>query len=502
MLRELPSNSEFVNEVIRRVYHPNLGEDSLRNCIDSNPITTDREGIRTLSASIEDSALGDSGKGHLAQELNREMAEDHPDGVVFSLRYNGTANAGHEVMVGGEKIAMHQLPVAVTQEKATAIMGKGMLVHPSDLAAEIRYVSGKLGGALAGNLIIDANAVVTTDVHRAFEEIVNRRLGVGKGATGSGVAEGYASYYGKRALFVRDLISDDWEEKFRRHYKFYENLLKGLREDIELLNVNGLANDGLRKKHIVGSENEFIDNLCTARDEIKNYVSDVYDLLSEVWRDQKIPITFEGAQGGALDPYHGVYPDVTASRPLARVGIPDATEGIVMPEEIAFPVSVVKVPYMSSVGERVHPYNLPPDQVDLYRRENDEYGRSTGRPRGIYPLDIPLMRYIRRVAGYRYLALTHLDSARPDIPIVVVTSYVDKETGEEIPYRPYQWNWDRVKGITVELPSWDGKAVESVKKPCDLPEETKLFIAFLSRVLAPVAIATNGPRCGQMISWI
>ncbi len=503
MLRELSPNSAFISDAIRRVYNPQKGEGSPRNCLDFNPITTYQPGIRPLSLSVEDCSLGDSGKGHVTQELNREMKELSPNRPVYSYRYNGTANAGHEVMVGGEKIAVHQLPVAVTQENATAIMGKGMLVHPGDLAAEIKYVAGKLGGGLAGNLIIDTNAVVTTDAHRAFEWLVNRRLNVGKGATGSGVAEGYASYYSKRALFIRDLVADDWEEKFREHYRFYQELVRGFNVgDLCLFDVNALTPEGGREKHIVGNENEFIDRLRTARDEIKGYVADVYDLLKSVWQDPRIPITFEGAQGGALDPYHGIYPDITASRPIARVGIPDSTEGVVMPQEIALPVSVIKVPYMSSVGERRPPYSLPSDQEELYRRENDEYGRSTGRPRGIYPIDLPLMRYVQRVAGYRYLAVTHLDSARPDIPITVVTHYIDKETGREIAYRPYQWNWDKVKGVSVELPSWDGEAVAAARTPHDLPEETQQFIAFLSQVLAPVALATNGPRYGQMISWI
>lgn len=154
---------------------------------------------------------------------------------------------------------------------------------------------------------------------------------------------------------------------------------------------------------------------------------------------------------------------------------------------------------MSSVGARIPPYKMDTEIASMYRKENNETGRSTGRNRGIYPIDLVLMRAIRDVAGYEYLAVTHLDSNHADIPIEVVTHYVNKETGQSEPYRPYQWHWDRVEGKTVQLPSWNGQDVEKAKNVKDLPGECLQFLTFLSKILAPVFLGTNGPKLGQRI---
>lgn len=466
-----------------------------------SPLNNNSIGIRPCSASVEDCSFGDSGKGSVVQKLNNLMTKEIYSRTLYSYRYNGSRNAGHEIKFGNEKIAFHQLPVASIQEGAVAIMGKGMLIHPEDLCTEIKYVESKIKGYLPSTLLIDENAIVTTNLHSAFETFTNNKLDVGHGATGSGVAQGYATLYEKRALTIKDLISEDWKEKFASQYKYYSDLMGG-DEVLSSTIVNLLTEEGNRNKKPVGTINEFLDSLEEARKNLRGYVAkDVRYIVEDVWKHSYSPFTFEGAQGGALDPYYGVYPDITASRPIGQIGIPDSTEGVVHHDQIAMTLSVIKIPYMSSVGARVHPYSMSEEVARMYRKENDETGRSTGRDRGIYPIDLVAMSAIRDAARYKYLAVTHLDSNHQDIPIEIITHYTNKITGEVEQYRPYQWHWDQVEGHVEKLPSWDGKAVANARSVSELPPNCLKFLSFLSRVLAPVAIATNGPELGQQISF-
>lgn len=457
--------------------------------------------IREHAVSIEDCSFGDSGKARITQTMNDILREVDNSGEIYSYSSNGGRNAGHEIEINGVRIALHLLPVAVAQEGATAIIGKGKVIHPHDLITEITYAQDKLGGRLWGKLLVDKRAVISDDLHAAFEGFSNGLLQVGQGSTKSGIAQGYSSYLEKRGLTIDDVLSDTWEEKFRKNYRFYATLMGGEAEVSNIV-VKRFTRDGIRMDKPIGRMNEYIDELEHTREELRKYAADIRPILEDAWYHTTIPFTFEGSQGAGLDPYFGIYPDVTASRPLARISIPDSTEGVIMYEHIPIRLGVMKVPYMSSVGSRVPPYSMDQHIADMYRDQNEERGKSTGRDRGIFPIDIVAMRALQRVAGYTHVAVTHMDSPHKDIPIEIVVDYKDKVTGKSVPYRPYQSEWDNVVGEVITVPSWDGKEVEQMRTIEELPIEAKQFLAFISRTIAPVAIVTNGRPIGNMISFL
>lgn len=397
----------------------------------------------------------------------------------------------------------HQLPMGAFKERATALMSRDMLVHPGDLVKEIDMRKQEFGGDLPGNLIIDERAILGLDTHRAMEAALNSVSEGGRGSTGMGIATGYASVIERNSVTMKDLMDDDWEKKFREHYRLYEMKLKGFPGFEELNNVQVSTLDTEKgKKRNVGTEAEFIDRLREARYALKPYVSSrVFFLLQETWENPHIPVTIEFAQGPGLDPKHGVYPDVTASRPLSRF-INDATYNVVLAEQIAIRAGVTKTIYVSSVGRRRLPTIKDETQEKWIQEEFDERGRTTGRLRDIYPISIPIAQYLRDAAGYEYLVATHLDASRVGKPIKVITHYTDKVTGEEMPYFPYQDYLDKLEPHPVEFPGWDGEAVKQSKSPDDLPYEVRLYLSFLSRTIAPVAIGTTGPDIGDYISWI
>lgn len=464
--------------------------------IDPNILIKPPEGKRPYSISVEDVFFGDSGKGRVVAEFNRLLSKKKK---LISVRYNGGANAGHEVHINGKQLVTHQLPMAVVEESATALMLRGMVIHPQDLVTEIDEVSAKFSGKLPGMLKIDRFTPLCLDTHRALEFVLNAHTNGGKGSTGRGIATAYASVYLRVPILVGDLFKEDWEDRLKDHYKLYGKMAAGFGDEYELKNVPVKRLNS--ETHVVGSEEKFIKELGEVREKLRVYVEDdMYGLLTRTWADPKFAFTFEGAQGAGLDPYHGVYPDVTSSRPMSRF-INDSTYNICQPEEIALRVAVMKTTYMSSVGTRRLPTIKDENLERWIQEEFDERGRSTGRLRDIYPVSIPIATYLRAAAGYEYLAATHLDASKGE-KIKVITSYSKKhETGgkgyEKMGYLPYQEYLDNLEAETREFRGWDGQVTKGTEKMEDLPKEALNYLEFLSQNIAPVIFATSGPELGK-----
>lgn len=451
-------------------------------------------GTRDNSICIEDAFFGDSGKGSVVAKLNELLKSDKG---LYSIRYNGGGNAGHESYLRGLQIVTHQLPMGVVCEGATAIISRGMAIHPHDLLTEIKQISGKFGGELPGNLLIDRNTLLALDTHKALEETYNSLTPGGSGSTGRGIAPAYASLYERHPVFLDDLLEENWEEKLRDHYHLYAKKIQGFGSELANTEIHNMATPK-GEKYTVGTEAEFIDRLAECRDQIKKYVHpNMQELLEEIWRNPEIPFTIEGAQGIGLDVYHGVYPDVTASRPGSRY-ITDATYGIIEPDDV-LRLAVMKTTYMSSVGRRTLPTITDPSWERWVQQTFDETGRSTARLRDIYPISLPIARYLKRAAGFDALVATHLDALRKEVPIKVITHYIDKVTGEDKPYSPYQKDLDKLEAKAKEFPGWDGEALKQAKSVMDLPKEVIEYLNFLRFKIAPVVMMTTGPDLDQYI---
>jgi adenylosuccinate synthase len=469
-----------------------------------NPLTAHLPNVRPLSVSVEDVFFGDSGKGSVVAKLIGQMMTDQG---LLSLRFNGGANAGHETMFNGKRVITHQLPMAVIFENATALISRGMVLNPEDLGTEIVNVEQTLGNKLPGKLTIDDNTPLCLDTHRAYETALNQDQGIY--STGSGIAPAYADIPLRRMVTVRDLIAKDWEEKLREHYKTYQKACHGFDQPLAEIQVNKLSREDStdpdkpkRERRPVGDENEFTDRLREARNKIKSYVTtDVQGMLVDIWSNPAIPVIHEGAQGDALDPWHGVYPDTTASRPMIS-SIADATYGAIVAREIALKAAVMKTTYMSSVGSRRLPTQRDEEHEFWIQQQFNERGRTTNNLRDVYPVALPIAEYLRRVAQYDFMIGTHFDAAQENHPIRFVSHYTDKVTGQEKPYQPYQYALDKLQAHFVELPGWDGEAAQNAKSFDGLPLGAKVTAAFLSRTIAPIVMATTGPDLDEFIDFI
>ncbi len=485
---------------VYRALQKNRDKKILSHPLPKNPITNPEANKRPNSISIEDGFFGDSGKGRITAEFNQVLGKNKK---IYSVRYNGGANAGHECISNGKRIVVHQLPMAIIQDNATAIMARGVLLHPDDLLTEIAYIKREFGGMLPAKLLIDERALLGLDTHRALETVLNIHTTGGRGSTGRGIATGYASLYLRIAVCLKDLLSPQWRDIFSKHYQLYNNFIKGFGKaySLETTEVVASTDKGVIKR-AVGSEKEFLARLSQTRSKLTPYArSDLHSMFTTIWKDPKIPVTLEGAQGSGLDPYHGVYPDTTASRPISR-HINDATYNAILPEDIALRVAVMKTTYMSSVGTRRLPHKKDEAYEKWVQEAFDEKGKSTGRLRDIYPVSLPIGQYLRLASGYDFLIATHIDAAKKNHPIQVVTHYTDKKTKRTMPYLPYQDYLDTLEPHVVSFASWDGENAKGAKTPKELPYEARVFLSFLSKTLAPVVFGTASTELGNGISWM
>jgi len=273
-----------------------------------NPVLAVLPNQRPNAVCVEDVFFGDSGKGSVVAKFNEMLKAGRGKKKLISLRYNGGGNAGHESLVNGKLVVTHQLPMGIIKDGSTTIISRGMLIHPEDLLTEIKEVKSTFGGTLPGELVIDERTPLTLDTHRALETALNSVTSGGKGSTGRGIATGYASFYERIVVTIKDLMAQNWKDTFTKHYTLYKSLTAGFSNsetNFELAKIP-VATYSKEKgeKRTVGTEKEFLERLESARSSIKKYVSkDVYSILKEAWENPAIPFTLEGAQGAGLEAF-------------------------------------------------------------------------------------------------------------------------------------------------------------------------------------------------------
>lgn len=448
--------------------------------------------MRKNSYAIQGGSFGDEGKGRVVDEICSRLIKKHKELIVY--RWNGGANAGHTVVIRNNKLVLHQIPSGVTIKGVKTILGKGMVLHPADLVQEIQKVKRTFKGEIPAELIIDEMAVLTLDTHRVFEASLKDWEEGGSGSTGRGIAPAYADILLRHPLRARDLLKRSWKKSFAKHFDLYKSLVKGLGTDLTKRKIKRLG----KKDGIIGNRDTFLKDLAKNRKVIKQYIKDASEIVFKNW-NKDTPFVFEGAQGVGLDPRWGVYPDVTSSDPTFA-GILNSTSGIVNPVEIATRVSVYKATYMSSVGKRRLPTIMDGNLAEKIRKEANEYGATTGRPRDICYVDIPALAFFIKVTEPTHMVLTHLDISYSGVPIKVCTDY-SLGNGKRAGYVPDQNYLDNITPIYEGLPSWNGKDIQGENNVNNLPRNAKKYIYFMAYQfgLEPL-IATTGPERSSFIN--
>ena len=321
---------------------------------------------------------GDEGKGKVTDHLSESA-----DVVV---RYQGGNNAGHTIIVDGERFALTLIPSGVLYPQVTPVIGNGCVIDPAVLVAEMAELDSR--GIDPTRLRISANAHVIMPYHRKLDAVMERFLGQQQiGTTKRGIGPAYMDKFSRHGIRVQDLF----DPKI-----FRQKLDVALKDKNKILTkvYNSLPMDA----------EPIAEEYLGYADSLKDYVTDTSLLLWEAQQAGK-NIIFEGAQGTLLDIDHGTYPFVTSSNPTAG----GATTGSgIGPTTINRIIGVAKA-YITRVGTGPFPTELHDETGARMVELGGEFGTVTGRKRRCGWLDLVALKYAVRVNGLTDLAMTKLD---------------------------------------------------------------------------------------------
>ncbi len=392
--------------------------------------------------------FGDEGKGKITDFISRDY-----DDVV---RFNGGSNAGHTVVINGEKFKFHLIPSGAMQSKGV-ILGNGMVIDPEELVSEIDLLKKSKKDI---EIKISAGAHIVTKMHKCLdkkEEAVRSKLNIG--TTSQGIGPTYEDKYARTGIRFIDLSNKEIiADKIETIFNMKRELLKGsIYEDPEE-----------RKK--------MVESLFSYGKLILKYMDYTENIIYNDYRNGK-NILFEGAQGGMLDIDFGIYPFVTSSNTLA--GAMSTGSGFSF-RKVDRVIGVFKA-YTSKVGSGPFPSEILNDST--LRDLGSEYGTTTGRPRRVGWLDLPLLKYTSMMNDVDSLAITKVDVLGQLKTIKVATKYTID--GNEIDYFPRRLeDFDKLKVEYVEFPGWGGienqDAILSGGYE-ELPANMKKFLEFIEK---------------------
>ncbi len=468
---------------------------------------------RKNTVAVLGAVLGDEGKGRFVDNKIDDLCATPQVTKVYVIKYQGGNDTGHTIENNdGVRLALHLVPSSVMHPKAIGVIDKGVVVNAEDLKTEVEYVESKIGD-LRGKIMLSPDAILATDLERA-EEVLNReRNGHTSGGTGRGISLAYAHHYDKLGLKVFDLLNENWHEIFDKQYEQHKLQFSAFGKDLSTVQVpdfHATKIMGENKLRLVGIKTKFLDRLESARKWLlkRDMIRDTFALHRKLLFDKHSGVIFEGSQALGLHAWLGTRPDVAASD-TSMNGILQGTN-MWKTTDIAERIGVFKATYTSSVGSR-----HMPTQIDLknlsddltqdqkwgkwVREEAHEYGTTTGRPRDILHIDLPMLTYNANMAGIEVLAATHLDIASENVLIKVCTHYLDSQDNI-VPYQPGLHHLKDVIPQYIELPGWDGKVCKQAKNIDDLPENATNYLAFIqARTGFPIVAGTTGPARKDLI---
>jgi adenylosuccinate synthase len=417
---------------------------------------------------------GDEGKGKVV-----DLLTEHAQLVV---RFQGGNNAGHTLVVNGQKTVLHLIPSGILHPGKTCVIGNGVVVDPAVLVGEIDALKARGFLKEDSQLIISDNAHVIFPWHKLLDSFREKaRGGSAIGTTGRGIGPSYEDKVARRGIRVRDLLN---AERLRKRIE--ERLPQALEELRELC---AKAGDPVPQLEVPQVLAEF----SALGERLKPYVHDASLFLSEQVR-RGARILFEGAQGTLLDVDHGTYPFVTSSNCVAG----NAAVGSGLGPTAIDKVMGISKAYTTRVGGGPFPTELNDALGEQLRKVGDEYGATTGRPRRCGWLDGVVLRYAARVNGLWGMALTKLDVLSGLKTLSICTAYeLDGQKVTELP-GDYE-DLARVKPIYESLPGWDEK-IAGVRTFDELPENAKRYVRRVEEVSGvPVVCVSVGADRGETV---
>lgn len=406
---------------------------------------------------------GDEGKGKATDQLGQ--------GVDYVVKFNGGNNAGHTVVIDGEKFAFHLLPAGVLTPGVVPVIGNGVVVDLEVLFKEIEEIESR--GKDTSNLRISANAHIIPSYNRTLDRTTERFLGSRQiGTTGRGIGPTYADKMNRVGIRIQDLFD---ESILRQKVRSALDQKNGL--FLKIFNRPAIDPEAVA------------DELLSYAERVRPMVVDCSLLINDAL-DAGKTVLFEAGQATMLDIDHGTYPFVTSSNPTAGGACTGTGVG---PTRIDSVVGVVKA-YTTRVGEGPFPTELTDSLGERLRDEGGEYGVTTGRPRRCGWHDAVVTRYAARVNGLTDLVMTKLDVLTGHATIPVCVAYeVDGRRTEDMPLT--QSDLHHAVPVYEELPGWS-QDITGVRDFADLPRAAQDYVLRIEE-LARCRVSVIGVGAGR-----
>ncbi len=410
---------------------------------------------------------GDEGKGRATDLLGSR--------VDYVVKFNGGNNAGHTVVIGDEKYALHLLPSGILTPGVTPVIANGVVVDLAVLKFELDALNER--GLDTSKLKVSANAHVITAYHRTLDKVTERFLGKRQiGTTGRGIGPAYADKINRVGIRIQDIFDESiLRQKVEAALEFKNQVL------VKIYNRRAI------------SVEEVVEELLSFRELLEPMVCDTGLLLHEAMADGKT-VLFEAGQATMLDIDHGTYPFVTSSN--ATAGGASTGSGL-PPHAIDRVIAVIKA-YTTRVGAGPFPTELFDENGEHLARVGHEYGTTTGRPRRCGWYDAPMARYASRINGVTDFVLTKLDvlSGLKSIPVCVAYD-VNGVRHDEMPVN--QSDFHHAKPIYENFPGWD-EDITGARKFEDLPKNAQDYILALEKMSGSRMSAIGvGPEREQVV---
>lgn len=411
---------------------------------------------------------GDEGKGKAT-----DLIAGRIDHVV---KFNGGNNAGHTVVIGNEKYALHLLPSGILTEGVTPVIANGVVIDLEVLFEEIDALSSR--GIDVSKLRVSANAHVITSYHRTLDKVTERFLGKRQiGTTGRGIGPTYADKINRIGIRIQDIFDEGiLRQKVEGALDLKNHLL------VKIYNRRAIPVD------------DIVQELLSYADRLRPMVCDTSLLLHEALAEGKT-VLFEGGQATMLDVDHGTYPFVTSSSSTAGGA---STGSGIGPNAITRVIGIVKA-YTTRVGSGPFPTELDNDEGERLRQAGAEFGTTTGRPRRCGWYDAPIARYSARINGITDFVMTKLDVLTGIAEIPVCVAYeVDGVRFDEMPVN--QSDFHHATPIYENFPGWT-EDISSARRFEDLPVNAQNYVRALESMSgARISAIGVGPARDEIIA--
>ncbi len=408
---------------------------------------------------------GDEGKG--------KVVDYFAPGYDIVARFQGGPNAGHTLYVDNKKIVLHQIPSGIFHQEKINIIGGGVVLDPVVLKKECENVSA-FGVDVTKNLFIAERTNIILPAHRALDKASEMQKGDDKiGSTLKGIGPAYMDRTGRNALRVGDLLSKNFKAQY-----------DALREQHQrMLDSYSFTED------ISAWEEEFFESVELLRK--LNIINGEYFINDKIAEGKKV--LAEGAQAAMLDIDFGTYPFVTSSNTIAA----GVSTGLgVAPQKINEVYGITKS-YCTRVGGGPFPTELHDERGEKLRKNGNEFGSTTGRPRRCGWMDLVALKYACMINGTTSVIMTKTDVLDDFEEIEAATSYLlDGKETHQVPLKMEDYD---LQPVYKNFKGWNTD-IQKINNAENLPDELKNYINFINEYLGcPVKYVSNGPEREQIV---